>query len=145
MTTETQAVSVQDLLRLSVAELRAVLRESRSGPPAALENRRSAIRFPFDDKRIPVVLRPPSTLSKQAYRVMPCDLSASGIGFLHGAFVHDQTSCIIVVRTNMGDAKQVLGQVVRCRHLVSHIHEVGVQFQQPIDITNFIAAFGLLK
>lgn len=130
---------------MSVAELRALLRERRSGPPAALDNRRSAIRFPFDDRRIPIVLRPPSTLSKQAYRVMPSDLSASGICFLHGAFVHEQTSCIIIVRTNMGDARQILGQVVRCRHLVSHIHEVGVQFHEPIDITNFIAAFGLLK
>ena len=45
----------------------------------------------------------------------------------HGQFVHAQTDCTIHLKTLDGKLVGARGRVVRCRHVVGRVHEIGVR------------------
>jgi hypothetical protein len=68
------------------------------------------------------------------YFVVPRDVSAGGVSFLHGSFVHTGTPVGVVFITRSGDMLKVQGRVVRCRHAQASVHEVGVEFETELDL-----------
>lgn len=71
--------------------------------------------------------------------VSPRSLSAGGIGMLHGGFVHIGTPVVIHLTTLERQPAECEGKVVRCRHIVKHVHEVGVRFKDRIDPRLFLS------
>lgn len=70
----------------------------------------------------------------QALGVTPRDVSASGLGFYHVAYVHPGTEVGLVMKAKGADAVSRKGTVVRCRHVKGRVHEVGVLFEERIEI-----------
>lgn len=71
------------------------------------------------------------------YSVLPRNLSRNGVGFLHGRFVYPNSKCSITLETLDGETMTCEGEVVRCNHISGTIHEIGVRFASPIDLTLF--------
>ena len=67
------------------------------------------------------------------FRIHPHNLSASGIGFLHGAFVFPGSNCQVNIKMPSGQHQRVAGVVKRCTHVNGKIHDVGVQFDQLVE------------
>lgn len=61
------------------------------------------------------------------------NLSAGGMSFLHGSFLHTGTEVQVLLTSQAGAPKLLQGGVRSCRHIGAHVHEVGVQFREQID------------
>lgn len=61
------------------------------------------------------------------------NLSAGGIGFIHGGFLHPGTECRLLLRRHDGSPMALAGQIAHCRHLSGRHHEIGIQFSEKID------------
>lgn len=71
------------------------------------------------------------------YLVRPRNISRHGLGFLHGSYLHVDSRCQVHLRTKSGDLLTMSGRVCRCRHVEGRVHEVGMRFDQPIDVSLF--------
>ena len=77
----------------------------------------------------------------ETYLLRLRNISAGGIGFLHGQEMCPGTPCTVGIRTTEGHMVLVVGHVVRTRQLkgqVEPIFEVGIEFNKPIDIHRFV-------
>lgn len=65
------------------------------------------------------------------------DLSVGGLAMLWGTFLHPGTRCAFTMVAS--DTHQPLvhaaAQVVRCTHLKGNVHDVGVKFDESIDLS----------
>jgi hypothetical protein len=64
------------------------------------------------------------------------DLSAGGLAMLWGNFLHAGTRCAFTVVSSESHEPLVhaTAQVVRCSHLKGSVHDVGVKFDESIDL-----------
>ena len=126
---------VVDTLRITDQERRQILSEldGRQISDAA-SDRREHERVPYQEAHglLVVMSHPGGNVVK--YLVKPRNLSETGVGFLHGNFVHIGTACIMAIKTRSGKPILVNGHVARCIHVRSNVHEVGVHFEEPIDL-----------
>ncbi len=76
--------------------------------------------------------------SSSTFLVRSRDLSAYGMGFLHGGFVYPQTNCTVVMPRQDGKLLSLQGTIVRCRLLQGRLHEVGVHFNERINLADFM-------
>jgi hypothetical protein len=86
--------------------------------------------------RLAIAVEHPSG-DKQKYLVRSHDLSASGIGFFHGSYMHVGTKIILLMTHRQTGARCVVGVVRRCAHVSQRIHKVGVEFNEPIVLEDF--------
>jgi len=129
-----------DLLSASGKELMNLIGAARA--PSPLGNRRPkgrASRLAYDEKGVLIAaLRPADDQDITAYKVRPLNISSTGIAFLHGAFVYPGTSCSVIARMTDGTPCQLTGHVVRCRMIHGRVHEIGVRFNEAIDLSELI-------
>lgn len=73
-------------------------------------------------------------------RLLVCsrNLSAGGIGFIHGGYLHPGTECSMILMRRNGTPLALVGTVRHCRHLQGSIHEIGIQFANEIDPTSIL-------
>jgi len=76
--------------------------------------------------------------SPVAFAVWPRNLSASGVCFLHGGFLYDNTPVTIALTTMDGKPRTIDGRVARCRHVSGKVHEIGVLFDEAIKLERFV-------
>jgi len=129
----------KDYLRLTEAERRAALEtiERRSLAEPGRLNRREPRHRLVDLDRLVVDLG--NGASAISALVVPRDVSDGGLSFLHGVFVYSGTPVLVQLKTRDGEQMLVPGKVVRCTHVIGRVHELGVKFDRPIDVTPFIA------
>lgn len=87
------------------------------------------------------------TLAGQAgtqthYLVAPRNLSSSGIGVVHGGFVHIGSRCVVSLRTKTGRTRSLEGKIVKCRLMRASLHDVGIAFTEPINPLEFVDPSG---
>jgi CheY-like chemotaxis protein len=75
------------------------------------------------------------------YLVRPRNLSRRGVGFLHGNFIHVGSRCQVYLLRLDGRRESISGVVVRCSHVQGLVHEVGVRFDNTIDLGEFLADY----
>lgn len=74
--------------------------------------------------------------------VVPRNISANGMGFLYGNYVHLGTKCVVNLQAVDGEVHPIPAEVVRCNHVRGTAHEVGVRFLKPLkDLENFVRAY----
>lgn len=78
--------------------------------------------------------------SALSYSIAPRNLSALGMSFVHGRFVHAGMACRCLLPTRVGTVVTVPGKTTRCRHVQGVLHEVSVTFDAPIELPRFIGA-----
>lgn len=123
-----------DVLRLSEPERRLVLEEF-TGKGVGAEKRRAA--------RVSCGLRVRALIDVTQFQggqghfvVYTVDISNSGIGFLHGGYLHQNTACVVKLRSEDGSPFAIEGKIVRCQLVRGRVHEVGVEFSAAIDLEN---------
>ncbi|MCC6427024.1 MAG: PilZ domain-containing protein [Phycisphaerales bacterium] len=135
-------------VRLDAGRLNALLDllDGKDGKRA--HSKRKFVRWPF--RQICVQLTICHTGGSKATMCVACrNLSCGGLGLLHNAYVHPGRACQVSLPHVSGHYVEVPGKVVRCSHLSGIVHEVGIQFDEPIRINDFVnlgpnaAAFSL--
>lgn len=127
-----------DTVRLSDQNKQHLIDEmDRAARATAQTGRQRLMRVAYRARNITVHINHPSGgLSTNA--VTPRNLSAQGVAFIHGTFVYPQNRCTVEL-VGLGDQKvQVKGEIISCRHVRGQVHEVGVRFDKPIDLRQFV-------
>lgn len=127
-----------DSLRMSAREHADILNELDGRQGRQHDDRRHEQRLRFSQQALLFVqIRHPGGTSGN-YLVRTRNLSRTGIGFLHGSFVYSGTPCTVALRSVDKVIIAVEGRVVRCNHVRGHVHEIGVHFDKPIRLKQFL-------
>lgn len=78
-------------------------------------------------------MQQPGSSGPVVFLVPTRDISATGLSFLHGGFVHVGTRCTVQLITMHGTWNEVPAVVVRCQYVEGGVHEVAVRFDREID------------
>ncbi len=73
------------------------------------------------------------------YVVRSRDLSPGGIGFIHGSYIHPGSECRVILKDCHEKVVCLEGIVKRCELIEGTAHDVGVQFNEEINIASFVA------
>lgn len=68
------------------------------------------------------------------------NLSSGGMSVLHNAYIHPGSWCAAALSHRSAGPTIVEGRVVRCQHRVGVVHEIGVKFDKPIHLADFVEA-----
>ncbi len=128
-------------LRLSPMEIERLKRELDATGGGAVNAKRAFKRWPFECKSIRMELQHPGgAATTLAY--VPRNISREGIGLLHSSFVYTGTRCVVFLPHPTRGQVAIPGAVTRCRHFKGKIHELGIKFDQPIDVREFLGLDG---
>jgi PilZ domain len=73
------------------------------------------------------------------YIVRSRDLSPSGIGFIHGSYIHTGSACRVILKDPKGQVVCLEGTVRRCDLVKGTAHNIGVQFREEINLNRFVS------
>ncbi len=131
-----------DTLRISQGERQRLLRRLEEHVAAPGACRRGQARYPCEFRADPVIRIRQYGGQEITYLSLGLDLSASGMGFIHGCFLYPTTPVRVTLTALDGEKISVDGQVVHCEHVEGRFHEVGVRFTNPIDTHLFVTVPG---
>jgi len=130
---------IVDTLRISDKALRGLLDSlDAAADAAAVSEHRRNQRITYHCRQGLVVRMHHPGGSVANYLVQPRNLSRTGLGFLHGSFVYPQTPCAITLPSQTGPTIRAEGRIVRCRHVSGNVHEVGLRFNEPIELDRVV-------
>lgn len=66
------------------------------------------------------------------------NISRSGLGFMHGQFINPGTPVEVTLVNQNRKGVIVTGSIVRARLIDNHIHELGVKFDELLDLDEII-------
>ena len=134
---------VKDILRISVREAAEVLdRIDRDAVRYSGQERRKASRQSCRGMSRSPVLLEGEPIGNRTYALYPRNISSLGMSLLHGKFVYDGTACVVGLQTLDGQVVPVRAHVVHCRLITGRIHELGVRFDEPIELADFLTQEG---
>ncbi len=61
------------------------------------------------------------------------NISASGLSLIHGGYLHPGTECRLLLARADGSPMALSGEVVHCRHIGGHHHELVIRFLNELD------------
>ena len=144
MSLDQRRIECVDSLRISPREESEIISELAqtggiSGAAAASsKDRRKNDRVPYlNQAGLFVQMKHPGG-SVVNYLVRTRNLSPTGIAFLHGSFVYTGTACVLALHDKDGKMVGVDGKVVRCQHVRGHVHDIGVRFNRPLELKQFL-------
>ena len=70
--------------------------------------------------------------------VSPRNISAGGVAFIHGGFLHTGSRCALRLGPQRKETLEIAGEIVNCRHIEGLLHEVSVKFDRAIDPSLFV-------
>lgn len=137
---QTSSANVRpNTLGLNQRELQALIdlmeRPKGDGKPPV---RRDFARWPFRKTSVHLDLHHPGG-SHVTVTVACRNLSRGGIGILHAGYVHPGTVCVVHLPRTTGPVSILPGVVVRCAHRGGMVHELGIRFDQRIDLAEYVA------
>ena len=75
---------------------------------------------------------------RRTYSLAPRNISCNGMSLLHGKFVYGGTNCVIGLQALDGQVVPTRGKVIWCRLISGRVHELGVRFDEPVDVGEFV-------
>ncbi len=131
-------------LGLTGNELDAILNHLDASSGTGANHRRQSARLEFRHDSVGVDIVQPG--GGQTHINVACrNLSRTGLGFLHSAYIHVGTSVVLTLAHQNKAVVKVPARVVRCRHVTRHVHDVGVRFNEPINIRDFLSLDPLMQ
>ena len=94
---------------------------------------RQTQRYRYRVKGLVIQMQQPGFATPISYQVPTRDLSALGMTFLHGGFVHPGTRCIAQLITRYGTWNNANAITHLCRYVQANVHEVVLLFDQEVD------------
>ncbi len=98
---------------------------------------RNHVRYSFRAHGCVIHMQQPGAAGTTAYQVVTRNISAQGMAFLHGGYVHTGTECFVQLVSTHGAWIDVKARVVRCTFAQGNIHDVGVLFDDEIEPGDF--------
>ena len=98
--------------------------------------KRTHARWPFRRISVELEVQHPGG-SATRLKVATRNLSRGGVSVLHSMYLHSASRCTIHLPTITGEVRGVPGTIARCTHRGGRVHEVGLQFDQLIDLRHF--------
>ncbi|MEM1207729.1 MAG: response regulator [Planctomycetota bacterium] len=129
-----------DTLRLSPRQIESLLDElqqPRFTDSAGHANRESERFFFTELSGVPLDIVHPGG-SDARFSVIPTDLSATGMGLLHGGFLHRGTPVVATLSDMQGSQRRIEGHVTQCLLHSGRVHRIGVVFDDPIELSDFL-------
>lgn len=108
--------------------------EESSHQPVASERRR--LRMPWFQQEVTLTLFGETGNSVRA-TAMARNLSRWGIALIYGRYVYPRTRCEVQIPGLDGVWHGRSGRVLHVRHVSGLVHELGVTFDIPLDLSNF--------
>lgn len=102
-------------------------------------DRRRWKRWEFRASDIAVVVQHPGG-GIGRYLVCTRNISAGGMSFIHGGYLHPGSECKVVLPPRDGAPIAVAGVVVHCRHVERAYHEIGIRFAEEVDPLSLLPA-----
>jgi hypothetical protein len=134
------ASQVRDILRLSPREAGEVLGKIEAQTYNVVANdRRRSPRVPYREVSRLAVMLENEQAGRRTHALLPRNISRQGISLLHGKFVYDSTGCVLGLKALDGQIVPIRGRVIWCRLIGGRVHEFGAQFEDPIDLDDFVA------
>lgn len=100
--------------------------------------RRAELRYDYRPASRIMVRVEQAGSSARTHAVASRNISSKGLSFLHGGFLHIGTCCTVSLLTLDKQSVQATGRVSRCRCVVGRIHEFGLKFDVPIELSKFV-------
>ena len=100
--------------------------------------KRKSTRFGLEGQRFTVTIMHPGG-SLTASECVLIDVSEGGAGFLYPGFVHNQSSCVAHLHSIDGNEIQIAGSAVWCRFVSRTVHAIGVKWDEPIEVRQFVS------
>ena len=139
----TEAPSSKDrlvrTLRLDDERIAALLEKLDTGPEHDDPDRRTP-RYRYRVKGLVVHMQQPGFSTPVPFLVPTRNISASGLAFLHGGFVHKGTRCLVQLITSYGTWTNVMASVVRCAFIEGNVHEVAIKFDSEVNPAVYCSA-----
>lgn len=129
-----------DTLRLSQDQLDELMRDSVEREGGGNSDRRSRRWSMQQQKAIVTIIQDGGR--RMNLVIVPRNLSAEGVGFFYGGFIHTGTKCVVTLRAINGRAVPHRGRIMRCIHKKDHLHEIGVLFEEPIIPRDYFISVG---
>ena len=131
-----------DTVRLTGQQVHAVVDQlivrQAQRPPANGERRAVAPRKNFDTKRPVIMSLELAGGNINRYQVYVWNISATGVALLHGTFVYNNTPCVVTLPQFNNQPIDLPGRVVRRGLITGRIHELGIHFDYPIELSDFV-------
>ncbi|MBX3363860.1 MAG: response regulator [Phycisphaeraceae bacterium] len=99
-------------------------------------------RWPHRLERVFIKIRQPGG-QDTVIRVVCRNISQGGMAILHNSFIHPGSRCAVILPHLTQGPTPVLGKIVRCQHRRGLIHELGISFETPINIRDYIPREGV--
>jgi DNA-binding NarL/FixJ family response regulator len=71
-------------------------------------------------------------------RVACRNLSRGGVSILHSSYVHPGSPCRITLPHSTAGQLTLSGKIVRCVHRGGVVHEIGISFDEPVNVREFL-------
>lgn len=126
----------QNSLGLTASGLEKLLNNIENEPGSSNASRSDA-RWPFRQPAIVIRVVHPGG-SDVEVRMACRNLSKNGMCLLHSAFVYPGTRCVCVLPHPERGGVPIEGEIVRCQHRSGVVHEVGIRFDDEIDVRAFV-------
>lgn len=75
--------------------------------------------------------------ARTRFSVLTRDLSRWGASILHGRYIYPGTRCELEIRGMDNEWQERAGEIRHIRHVQGMIHNLGIHFDEPIDLTDF--------
>lgn len=101
-----------------------------------LSTNRTHVRWPFRHGSIQALLTQPD--GGEVRLSLACrNLSVGGMSVLHNSFLHPGTVVVINLPRATQGFSRIKGRIVRCAHVRGTIHEIGIKFDDLINLREF--------
>jgi CheY-like chemotaxis protein len=124
-------------LGLTQAALKLIVEKLDAAEKGKASTKRNFSRWPFVHASIKVAIVQPSG-SEVTLKLAARNISRGGVSLLHNCFVHPGSQVIVSLPRLAGGAKDIVGSVKRCLHRRGVLHELGVSFEEEIELRDFV-------
>jgi len=112
-------------------------RDAQPDPRSFVENKRKAPRLPAPEDAGCLIRMGNNTDEHGTYLVKLRDVSTTGLGFHSAHPFAPKTRCTIALQDAQGYGLVCAARIVWCKPLDNDMHNVGIQFDKPIDAERF--------
>ncbi|MCE9589930.1 MAG: PilZ domain-containing protein [Planctomycetes bacterium] len=137
MPIDSKTVSTRSLTAKAYESLLETLDTQKKAPTRKVQRQQERVRLHRD---VTVLCKlNPDSIAPTHFAVKSRNISGSGIGFFHGAFLAPGTACeIVLITPDRKSGLRVMGKVAQCRHIKAFIHEVGIKFDEACDVQGLV-------
>ena len=132
-------------IRIEDNRVAAILDRLDAVDQGAKKNRRGSERQRYRAEQCVVHVQQPGANNSTPYVVATRNISAGGLSFLHGTFVHQGSECVLQLTKTDGAWQNVAGVVTYSRYAEAGLHEVGVRFDGAIGLEDFVCSPGYFR